>query len=61
MEKIEYDIPEMEEVLKETYGITVFQEQVMQLSQRLAGFTGTQADTLRKAMGKKDIRPDRRA
>ncbi|HNV50161.1 MAG TPA: DNA polymerase III subunit alpha [Bacteroidales bacterium] len=53
MEKIEYDIPEMEEVLKETYGITVFQEQVMQLSQRLAGFTGTQADTLRKAMGKK--------
>jgi DNA polymerase-3 subunit alpha len=44
---------EMEEVLKETYGITVFQEQVMQLSQRLAGFTGTQADTLRKAMGKK--------
>jgi len=54
-EKIEYDIPEMEEILKETYGITVYQEQVMQLSQLLAKFTRGQADTLRKAMGKKQI------
>lgn len=52
-EKIEYDLPAMEEVLKETYGITVYQEQVMLLSQRLGGFTKGQADTLRKAMGKK--------
>ncbi len=51
--KIEYDIPEMEEYLKDTYGITVYQEQVMLLSQKLAGFTKGQADTLRKAMGKK--------
>ncbi len=52
-EKIIYDLPEMEEYLKETYGITVYQEQVMLLSQKLAGFTGGQADSLRKAMGKK--------
>ncbi|MDR2358203.1 MAG: DNA polymerase III subunit alpha [Prevotellaceae bacterium] len=52
-EKIEYDLPEMEEFLSDTYGITVYQEQVMLLSQKLAGFTGGQADTLRKAMGKK--------
>ncbi|MEG1075930.1 MAG: DNA polymerase III subunit alpha [Mucinivorans sp.] len=52
-EEIVYDVPEMEEVLKETYGITVYQEQVMLLSQRLGGFTKGQADTLRKAMGKK--------
>lgn len=52
-EKIEYDIPEMEEYLKDTYGITVYQEQVMLLSQKLAGFTKGQADALRKAMGKK--------
>jgi DNA polymerase-3 subunit alpha len=52
-EKIEYDIPEMEEILKETYGITVYQEQVMLLSQKLAGFTKGQADSLRKGMGKK--------
>ncbi|HCX99076.1 MAG TPA: DNA polymerase III subunit alpha [Bacteroidales bacterium] len=52
-EKIEYDIPEMEEYLRDTYGITVYQEQVMLLSQKLAGFTRGQADTLRKAMGKK--------
>lgn len=52
-EAVAYDLPEMEEVLKETYGITVYQEQVMLLSQRLAGFTKGQADTLRKAMGKK--------
>ena len=52
-EKIEYDIPEMEEILKETYGITVYQEQVMLLSQKLANFTKGQADSLRKGMGKK--------
>lgn len=53
MEKIEYDLPEMEEYLKDTYGITVYQEQVMLLSQKLAGFTKGMADSLRKAMGKK--------
>lgn len=51
--KIEYDLPAMEEYLADTYGITVYQEQVMLLSQKLAGFTKGQADTLRKAMGKK--------
>ncbi len=51
--KIEYFLPEMEEHLAETYGITVYQEQVMLLSRKLAGFTRGQADTLRKAMGKK--------
>ncbi|MEG2319018.1 MAG: DNA polymerase III subunit alpha, partial [Mucinivorans sp.] len=54
-EKIEYDLPQMEEYLADTYGITVYQEQVMLLSQSLAGFTKGQADTLRKAMGKKQI------
>ncbi|HNF69984.1 MAG TPA: DNA polymerase III subunit alpha, partial [Chitinophagales bacterium] len=52
-EPIEYDLPQMEEYLKETYGVTVYQEQVMLLSQKLAGFTKGDADTLRKAMGKK--------
>ena len=52
-EQIEYDLPEMEEFLKETYGITVYQEQVMLLSQKLADFTKGEADVLRKAMGKK--------
>jgi len=52
-EKIEYDIPEMAEILEETYGITVYQEQVMLLSQKLAKFTKGQADSLRKGMGKK--------
>ncbi len=54
-EKVVYDLPDMEEYLKETYGITVYQEQVMLLSQKLAGFTKGDADTLRKAMGKKQI------
>ena len=53
--KIEYDIPEMEMYLKDTYGITVYQEQVMLLSRQLAGFTRGESDTLRKAMGKKLI------
>lgn len=52
-EEIVYDLPEMEEFLKETYGITVYQEQVMLLSQKLGNFSGGQADDLRKAMGKK--------
>ncbi len=62
-ERITYDIPVMEKYLKDTYGITVYQEQVMLLSQELAGFTKGQADSLRKAMGKKieammnDLRP----
>lgn len=53
-ETVEYDVPEMEEQLKETYGITVYQEQVMLLAQKLAGFSKGDADVLRKAMGKKD-------
>ena len=52
-EEITYDLPAMEQYLKQTYGITVYQEQVMLLSQSLAGFTKGQADVLRKAMGKK--------
>ncbi len=52
-EEISYDLAEMEENLAETYGITVYQEQVMLLSQKLAGFTKGEADKLRKAMGKK--------
>lgn len=52
-EPITYDLPDMEEYLQETYGITVYQEQVMLLSQKLAGFSKGQADMLRKAMGKK--------
>ena len=52
---IVYDLPEMEGILQDTYGITVYQEQVMLLSRKLADFTRGQADTLRKAMGKKII------
>jgi DNA polymerase III subunit alpha len=52
-QEIHYDLPEMEEILKDTYGITVYQEQVMLLSQKLAGFSKGDADVLRKAMGKK--------
>tara|TARA_R110002051_G_scaffold65839_3_gene119489 strand:- start:993 stop:5378 length:4386 start_codon:yes stop_codon:yes gene_type:complete len=52
-EPIVYDLPDMEDNLKETYGITVYQEQVMLLSQRLASFSKGDADVLRKAMGKK--------
>jgi DNA polymerase-3 subunit alpha len=50
---ITYDLPQMEKYLNETYGITVYQEQVMLLSQELAGFSGLEADKLRYAMGKK--------
>lgn len=52
-EPISYDLDDMKEYLEETYGITVYQEQVMLLSQKLAGFTKGEADVLRKAMGKK--------
>ncbi len=52
-EEVEYPFPELEEVLKETYGVIVYQEQVMKMSQILAGFTPGEADTLRKAIGKK--------
>ena len=52
---ISYDIPVMEKYLKDTYGVTVYQEQVMLLSRLLANFTRGQSDTLRKAMGKKMI------
>ena len=54
-EKISYDLPEMEDYLKETYGVTVYQEQVMLLSRKLAGFSRGKADKLRKAMGKKQL------
>jgi DNA polymerase-3 subunit alpha len=53
LEKIEYDLDDMKEVLEETYGITVYQEQVMLLSRKLADFTRGEADSLRKIMGKK--------
>lgn len=53
---ITYELPVMEDILSDTYGITVYQEQVMLLSQKLANFTKGQADTLRKAMGKKDLK-----
>jgi DNA polymerase III subunit alpha len=52
---VTYDLPAMEEYLSETYGITVYQEQVMLLSQKLANFSKGDADILRKAMGKKQI------
>ncbi|WP_184542623.1 DNA polymerase III subunit alpha [Mucilaginibacter sp. FT3.2] len=54
-EPIVFDLEDMEEYLGETYGITVYQEQVMLLSQKLAGFSKGDADVLRKAMGKKQI------
>ena len=53
--KIVYEMPEMEDILSDTYGVTVYQEQVMLLSQRIASFSKGQADGLRKAMGKKKI------
>ena len=53
-EPVTYDLADMEEYLADTYGITVYQEQVMLLSQKLAGFSKGDADVLRKAMGKKD-------
>ena len=52
--KVRYDHPKMEPVLKDTYGCMVYQEQVMEISKTLAGYTPGEADVLRKAMGKKD-------
>ena len=54
-EPITYDHPLMEEMLRETYGVTVYQEQIMELSWKLAGFTRGESDKLRKAMGKKRL------
>lgn len=53
--KVTYEVPEMEPILKETYGIMLYQEQVMQVAQAVAGFSLGQADILRRAMGKKDV------
>lgn len=53
-EKIEFDHPKMKDILEETYGIMVYQEQVMMMAQRLAGYSLGEGDVLRKAMGKKD-------
>lgn len=52
-QNIKYDVPELEEILKPTYGVIVYQEQVMEVVRKLAGFTAGQSDTIRKAMGKK--------
>ena len=51
--RVEYDFPELKEILEETYGVIVYQEQVMQISNRLAGYSLGEADILRRAMGKK--------
>src|SRR5690349_20544017 len=51
--KVTYDFPELKEILEETYGVIVYQEQVMQISNRLAGYSLGDADILRRAMGKK--------
>ncbi len=53
-EKVSFDHPLLENALRETYGVTVYQEQVMQISREMGGLSGADADTLRKAMGKKD-------
>ncbi|WP_424245769.1 DNA polymerase-3 subunit alpha [Elusimicrobium posterum] len=55
IEKVAYDSPLMEPILKETYGTMVYQEQIMEISKSLGGFTPGQADSLRKAMGKKKL------
>lgn len=52
--KVTYDLPELEPILKDTYGVIVYQEQVMQIARSLAGYSLGQADLLRRAMGKKD-------
>jgi len=53
--QVTYDLPEMQEILEETYGVMVYQEQVMQISNRLAGYSLGEADLLRRAMGKKKL------
>lgn len=55
-EPIEYDHPKIESILKETYGIMVYQEQIMQIAQELASFSLSEGDVLRRAMGKKDAK-----
>src|SRR5258708_9983045 len=52
--KIEYELPELKEILQETLGVFVYQEQVMQAANKLAGYSLGQADLLRRAMGKKN-------
>src|SRR6202011_1405768 len=52
--KVTYDLPELKEILEETYGVILYQEQVMQIANRLAGFSLGEADILRRAMGKKN-------
>src|SRR2546426_2022748 len=52
--KVAYDLPELQEILEETYGVILYQEQVMQIANRLAGFSLGEADILRRAMGKKN-------
>src|SRR5439155_17214340 len=53
--KVEYELPELEEILRETLGVIVYQEQVMQVAQRMAGYSLGEADLLRRAMGKKIV------
>jgi len=55
-QKVAYDLPQLETILKDTYGVIVYQEQVMQISRSLAGYSLGQADLLRRAMGKKDAK-----
>lgn len=55
-QNVVYDLPELEPILKDTYGVIVYQEQVMQISRTLAGYSLGQADLLRRAMGKKDVK-----
>ena len=55
-QKVAYDLPQLEPILKDTYGVIVYQEQVMQISRTLAGYSLGQADLLRRAMGKKDAK-----
>src|SRR2546423_2301193 len=52
--KVTYELPQLREILEETYGVILYQEQVMQIANRLAGFSLGEADILRRAMGKKD-------
>jgi DNA polymerase-3 subunit alpha len=53
--KIVYELPQLEAILKETYGVILYQEQVMQIANVIGGYTMAQADTLRKVMGKKQV------
>ena len=57
--KIDYIHPMLENVLKETYGVIIYQEQVMQIAQTLSNFSASKADILRKAMGKKSVEMER--